>query len=115
MNLGNELDKRWARNFDAGQKRLALKERAVAYLGGQCRICGYNRSSVGFDFHHLDPSQKDFNISARTSWKAIVSELEKCVLLCACCHREVHAGLHPQFLSLDDEVRSDYGDFDDRG
>lgn len=104
MSLSRDLDKRWTRNYNAGRNRIAVKERAIAYLGGQCRICGYNRCSSAFDFHHLDPSQKDFSISTRASWNAIVVELKKCVLLCSNCHREVHAGLHPQFLQLDDEA-----------
>jgi hypothetical protein len=45
-------------------------------------------------FHHLDPSHKDFTIGGKSkSWNKIQSELDKCVLLCANCHAEVHAGL----------------------
>lgn len=57
---------------------------------------------MAFDFHHLDPMEKDFSISDRmTSFEAIVRELAKCVLLCARCHREVHDGWHPSFLAGD--------------
>ena len=42
---------------------------------------------------------KGFNISAATSWTRAKPELDKCELLCANCHREVHDGLHPDFLS----------------
>ena len=46
-------------------------------------------------FHHLDPELKDFGISgnANRSWDKIQVELDKCVLLCANCHSEVHAGI----------------------
>jgi ribosomal protein L30E len=44
-------------------------------------------------FHHIDPSQKDFNIGGRGStraWETIKAEIEKCILLCANCHAEEH-------------------------
>ncbi len=71
----------------------ALKQKAVDYKGGQCQECGYKKNIAALDFHHLDPSQKDFSISdTRTkSFANIKPELDKCVLLCANCHRELHA------------------------
>jgi len=72
---------------------------AIDHLGGQCSRCGYDRCGEALEFHHPDPSQKDFGISNRgytRSWKAIREEIEKYVLLCANCHREVHAGLQLQ-------------------
>ena len=78
------------------QYRRDLKRRSVEYLGGSCRLCGYNRSVRALDFHHVDESQKSFTISAyaNLSWPKIVKELDKCILLCANCHREKHdAGL----------------------
>jgi hypothetical protein len=48
------------------------------------------------EFHHLESLQKDFGISSKgytRSWVKIREELDKCVLLCANCHREVHTGL----------------------
>lgn len=90
------------RKLKASEKRRRLKERAVAYLGGACRVCGYARCSSAFDFHHVDDRTKDFNISDRRSWtEALQRELDKCVLLCSNCHRETHAGLHPHLLELD--------------
>ncbi len=97
-----ELDERWARNYNASQKRLWLKEQAVAHLGGKCQICDYGKSLAALEFHHRDPKQKDFEISSKESWAAILPELQKVVLLCSNCHREVHAGLHPQLLNASD-------------
>lgn len=70
-----------------------LKQSAISYMGGGCRICGYDRSVRALHFHHLNPHEKDFNISSKATWYDIQRELEKCVLLCANCHAEVHDGL----------------------
>lgn len=84
------------------QRRRQLREQVIAYLGGECAICRYNRCVEALDAHHLDDRTKDFTISSKlTSWNRIEPELQKCVLLCARCHREVHAGLHEGFLELD--------------
>lgn len=107
MKSASELDERWARNFNASQRRVWLKERAAAYLGGKCQGCGYDKCVAALDFHHRDPRQKDFEISSKMSWEAIEQELPKVVLLCSNCHRETHAGLHPQYLdsaTLEDEA-----------
>lgn len=101
----------------AYRRRKELRARAIEHLGGRCVICGYTECAAAFDFHHLDAWEKDFNISAKlTSWDAIVRELAKCVLLCARCHREVHDGLHPGYLTNHDAARGQYdpsGDEDD--
>lgn len=76
--------------------RRKRKELAVAYLGGQCAICGYSRCLTSLVFHHRDPALKAFTISNKSkaqSFKRIKPELDKCVLLCSNCHGEVHAGL----------------------
>jgi predicted HNH restriction endonuclease len=99
VTLAEELDARWQRNFEAAQKRIEVKNRAIDYLGGKCRICGYDKCPSAMVFHHLDPREKDFDISSRLSWEAIEPELKKCVLLCSNCHHEVHAGWYPEYLS----------------
>jgi hypothetical protein len=48
------------------------------------------------DFHHVDPTEKAFNIG--NSWRshgilAIQAEIAKCVLVCANCHRRLEAGV----------------------
>ena len=59
--------------------------------GGKCERCGYDTCIKALEFHHLDPSQKDFTIS-NDHFRLIdaVNESKKCVLLCANCHRELH-------------------------
>lgn len=93
--------------FEVAKRRQALRERAIAYKGGACQICAYNRSHAALDFHHLDPMEKDFAISAKmTSFEAIQKELDKCVLVCANCHREIHDGWHPGYLVHEGSDRS---------
>lgn len=62
--------------------------------GGKCIRCGYDTCISALEFHHVDPTKKDFTISNdRFHLKDAVEESKKCVLLCANCHRELHAGL----------------------
>ena len=78
------------------KRRKKIRQMALDYLGGRCFRCGYDRCGEALEFHHLDSSVKDFGISSRgytRSWKKVQEELRKCELLCANCHREVHAGL----------------------
>ncbi len=77
------------------KKRLRnYKQECVDYKGGKCIVCNYNRSIDALDFHHLDPSKKEFDISKSSkSFKNLKEELNKCVILCSNCHRELHAGL----------------------
>ena len=75
-------------------KRRGIKKLAVEQLGGQCLLCGYSLCLSVLQFHHLDPGEKDFTIADKTKdWPRVQDELKKCVLLCATCHGEVHAGL----------------------
>jgi hypothetical protein len=70
-------------------------ERAVQYLGGKCKICGLQSTCYEiYDFHHIDPTQKEAIISqlSSSSWSKVLKEVVKCWLLCAHCHRKLHAG-----------------------
>lgn len=77
------------------EKQRQRKIELVEYKGGKCVCCGYNNYVGALDFHHIDPLKKEFNIShLRTySLDKIKPELDKCVLVCSNCHREIHAGL----------------------
>ena len=78
-------------NENRKAKRNELKKRAVEAMGGKCQCCGYNKCLPALEFHHLDPSEKDFELSAKISWSQIEKELKKCVLLCSNCHKEAHS------------------------
>jgi 5-methylcytosine-specific restriction endonuclease McrA len=78
------------------KRRKKIREQALEFLGGRCARCGYRRCIDALEIHHLESSDKDFGISAKgytRSWTKVRAELEKCQLLCANCHREVHAEL----------------------
>ncbi len=78
------------------KRRRKLKNLAIQYKGGKCMFCGYSKCNGALDFHHLDGSKKEFSLSVRgltRSWKKIQQEVDKCLLVCANCHREIHAGL----------------------
>jgi transposase len=77
------------------KRRRSVKAALVAEAGGCCVRCGYDRSLAALQFHHLDPTQKEFSVAHRgvtRSLEAARVEARKCVLLCANCHAEVEAG-----------------------
>lgn len=78
------------------ERRKRLKQMAVEHKGGKCQICGYSKCIKALEFHHPDPNEKDFGMSDggwTRAWSKIKEEIDKCVLVCANCHREIHAGL----------------------
>ena len=67
------------------------KEKLVAYKGGKCEKCGYDKCITALNFHHLDPEKKEFSISSSSfSYEKLLKEVDKCILLCANCHKEIH-------------------------
>jgi hypothetical protein len=72
-------------------KRLAMK-----VLGGKCWVCGGEYHASVYDFHHLDPKLKEVTpakLLASRDFAVVLTEIRKCALLCANCHRLVHAGM----------------------
>jgi len=85
-------DKKCQNKYFVDKRRLELKFKAIQYKGGKCEKCNYIGSIACYDFHHKDPTQKSFSISHKPhtrSWDRIKLEIDKCLLLCANCHREV--------------------------
>jgi len=89
----------YCRKCSTNVRRLLTKICAVSYLGGVCNSCGRVVSDVGvlagFEFHHKDNIQKDFEIGSfmGSAWDRLVPELDKCELLCSFCHRMKHVGV----------------------
>jgi hypothetical protein len=70
------------------------KKHAVEIFGGKCCKCGYDKCLEALEFHHLDKSEKEekpSQIILRWSFDRAKKELEKCILVCSNCHREIHA------------------------
>lgn len=72
--------------------RLKHKQRIVDTLGGKCSMCGLVDDPCIYDAHHVNPQEKDRELSSLSlySWEIIEEELKKCILLCAHCHRKLH-------------------------
>ena len=75
-------------------RRKKIRQMAVEYKGGKCQLCDYDRCLDALEFHHYSSSQsKDFGISNKgytRSWTRVKEELNKCILVCANYHREIH-------------------------
>ena len=64
-------------------------------LGCTCALCGIQDHPIAFDFHHINHEEKENTVSKMTGyrWEKIKAEIDKCVMLCAVCHRKLHKGL----------------------
>jgi hypothetical protein len=76
------------------RRKHKIKAMIVEIKGGKCSLCGYSKHLGSLQFHHLDPSKKDFRLGKMGSHSLdkILKEVDKCVLLCSNCHQEVHDG-----------------------
>ncbi len=76
---------------------LREKQKAVIYKGGKCEICGYDRCLAAMDFHHKNPLEKDGYgtgaLKSHWTFERNKPEVDKCVLVCVRCHREIHGGI----------------------
>lgn len=72
------------------QNQLKIKKQMIEYKGGKCQKCGYNTCIGALEFHHKEKETKEYEPAKATSFNQIKKELDKCILLCANCHRETH-------------------------
>lgn len=72
-------------------KKQKYKLKMLQYKGGKCEICGYDKNIAALEFHHLNSEDKKFTVSdTHHSWEDVQKELDKCICVCANCHRELH-------------------------
>ena len=79
-----------ARTYKSGIDKL---NRLKQDRGGRCEQCGYDRYLGALQWHHLDPTVKEYSIGHRRGLneQRLQEEVSKCQLLCANCHAEAHA------------------------
>lgn len=76
------------------KRRKQNKKLLVEYKGGKCELCGYNKCIAALDFHHKNPLEKEISLTGNTfSFERQKKEADKCMLVCANCHREIHYNL----------------------
>ena len=74
------------------RRRAQVKAELVAERGGRCEDCGYDWTIRALEFHHRDPTTKDFALGGFLgSIERARREADKCSLVCANCHRIRHA------------------------
>tara|TARA_R110002050_G_scaffold79261_11_gene169429 strand:+ start:24161 stop:24751 length:591 start_codon:yes stop_codon:yes gene_type:complete len=95
-NLNNSGQCRECSNDKDIQRNRLLKLKAIEYKGGVCVRCGFDGHYSSFDFHHLNPSEKEFmwTKARKSTFEKIKDELDKCDLLCSNCHSVVHSKLN---------------------
>lgn len=96
------------RDNEARRKRRNFrKAKLIALKGGRCERCGRTFHPSVYEFHHRDPTQKEIGLNSGVigdkAWDWVLREAEKCHLLCANCHREVHAFDDHQFLEYPED------------
>jgi len=75
-----------------------FKIELIKLKGSKCIECSleYNgKNAAGFDFHHRDPKEKKFDITAgmmNNTRVEVLEEVEKCNLMCGICHNMLHFG-----------------------
>jgi hypothetical protein len=88
MSNQSEAVKRWRKN---------TKQKLIDAFGKNCCVCGYNKCNEAMEFHHTDPTEKEFTWGSVNGhirgWNYITVEIKKCVMVCSNCHKEVHAGM----------------------
>ena len=77
--------------------RRRRKLNLIKVCGERCNICGYNKSVTALEFHHIYPEEKEYGIGATGTCHDIekdLNEVQKCILVCSNCHREIHDGFY---------------------
>lgn len=87
--------------------RRRRKENLIKVCGQKCNICGYSGLNSVLEFHHIDPKEKQYGVAAGGNChdlKKDLKEVKKCILVCANCHREIHAGKYDQIFLREKQI-----------
>ena len=97
----DEIDRKDRNSKGVVEWRKREKIKLVEYKGGKCEKCDYDKCTDALEFHHLDPNEKDFTISGKSwSFERLKKEVEKCILVCSNCHKEIHSEKNLVFSDL---------------
>ena len=84
-------DRREENKANVIKRRKQNKLTLVEYKGGKCERCGYCKCIDALEFHHIDPTTKEAkNLGTTAAIAKQKAEADKCILVCANCHREIH-------------------------
>ena len=98
----NKKVREWRREDNyrhVNKSRNNIRKKMRLFIGWlkmqDCIRCGFTpKNPAPMDFHHIDSSTKEFNISKSISLgigqKTLQEEIMKCELICSNCHREGH-------------------------
>ena len=91
--LGAEPHCKRCTNAEMRQRRRDRWKLCFEYMGSKCHDCGLvDDCPAIYDMHHLNPDEKEYSVGHMISykWETHKKELDKCVMLCANCHRRRH-------------------------
>lgn len=95
-----EYLKVWASNNRKPKSKqtswLKRKEIVKTAKDKPCAACGIKYDPIVMDLHHINPEEKDMNVSRilrKGSYQKLQEEIDKCIVLCANCHRMIHGGI----------------------
>jgi len=84
-------ENREERKVVENKKNRDRKTLLVNHFDNKCFDCNNSFPDCVYDFHHIDPTTKDFKLSSyRSISDKLWEEVNKCVMLCSNCHRIRH-------------------------
>ena len=83
--------------LDVSNYRRRRKANLIRVLGNRCALCGYDKLQDALEFHHINPENKIYSIASNGTCHDLekdLTEIKKCILVCANCHRAIHKKLY---------------------
>ena len=94
---GKQLEEKLTKSQIVSNFRRRRKEELTQICGGQCNLCGYKKCISALEFHHIEEEKKTYALSKKGTTHNLekdIAEIQKCILVCANCHREIHDGFY---------------------